>query len=1143
MSNEGQNSNTENNGHLAKLVNFFLRGSVTPVLILFSLIAGLVAMTLTPREEEPQIVVPMADIFIQAPGLAPAEVERQIATPLEKLLNQIDGVEHVYSASASGQATVTVRFYVGEDRERSLVKIYNKIYSNTDMLPPDVTDWVVKPIEIDDVPIVIISLWSELPNTIDDYALRRIAEELDIELQALPGTNITETVGGRPRTVRVELDPQALAARNIAALDVAWALNVSNIRQSAGQIDQNDTNIQIDVGDHIAHAQELDGIVVNVVNGIPVHLRDVAQVFDGPAERTSYSWMGFGPADSAAPVDQEFYPAVHISIAKKKGTNAVHVADSIEERMAELARATLPDGVKYRITRNHGETANDKVNELLEALLVAIIIVIGLIAYSLGWREGLIVAAAVPITFAITLMINYWFGYTINRVTLFALILSLGLVVDDPIVGVENIYRHLQMGKETPLRAVRSAVNEVLPPIVLATLAVIISFLPMFLITGMMGPYMAPMALNVPVAMMASMFVALTITPWLSYYVLRNVKPKKKAPHVSQDTADNGKDNDSGMKRIYEPLIRPLLESDKKAKLLLWGTGLLFMGAVALGAMRAVPLKMLPYDNKNEFQIVVDMPEGSTLERTDALTRQLAGVLRRAPEVRDFQVFSGIPSPMDFNGMVRHSFLRQGPNVADIRVNLVGKRNRSMQSHAMGLRLRDELEAIASAEGARIAITEVPAGPPVLSTITAEIYGDLHTPYESFRSAALIAAARLKREPGVSDVDTSVEAEASRLVFVTDQEKAALSGISAEDIAQTLSMALSGLDAAQMHLPGEANPLPIRLRLNRAERSSVEALSSIIVRGREGITRTRSVAGVEAAPMPLVSLGEIGHFEERPIEQAIYHKDLQRTALIYAEAVGRAPAEIVADVNADMLSGPDQPHMGHVDLDAAPRPVDERSFISSGGGINWSLPAGTDISWFGEGELKITKDVFIDLGIAFGVALIGIYMLLVYQTASYAMPLILMISIPLTMIGIMPGFWLLNAIGTSSVAGYQDPIFFTATAMIGMIALSGLAVRNAILLIEFLHEALARGVELTDAIVEAGSIRIRAILLTAGTAMLAAIPITLDPIFAGLAWSLIFGLFVSTAFTLFVVPLTYYLVYRNTPGHGLPMRGLADEDA
>jgi multidrug efflux pump subunit AcrB len=951
---------------------------------------------------------------------------------------------------------------------------------------------VVKPIEIDDVPIVIATLWSERPEEIDDFELRRIAEELEIELQALPETNRTEVVGGRPRVVRVELDPDALAARQTSALDVAAALGVSNVRRPAGGFDE----------------------------------RDAFRIQDGPAEREGYTWIGFGAGedDESSHVQGSLlFPAVHVAVAKQKGSNAVSVAHRVEERIEDLAPALFPAGVQVRITRNQGESANDRVNELLEALAVAILIVIALIAYSLGWREGLVVAVAVPVTFALTLLLNYWAGYTINRVTLFALILSLGLVVDDPIVDVENIFRHLQMRLEPPLQAVRTAVNEVRPPIILATAAVVVSFLPMTFITGMMGPYMRPMALNVPVAMVMSLVVAFTITPWLAYRALR-----RRAEAATGETAAPVEESSSY--RFYERLMGPFLDDRRAASALFVAMTLLFATAALLVALRAVPLKMLPFDNKNELQVLVDAPEGTTLERIDATSRRLAEVLRRAPEVRDFEIFSGLASPMDFNGMVRHYYQRRGSHVADIRVNLLPKRQREMQSHEVALRLRGALEEVADEAGMKISVVEVPPGPPVLATLTAEITAEPGVPYETIRDGARALEARFVREPGLEDVDSTVEDDAPRLLFVTDQEKAALSGVSADDIGRTLELALSGTDVTQLHVEGEVNPLTVRLRLPRGTRSGRAPLLALSVKGRPGIAKVREDGGVREAPIPIVRLGEVGGFEPSFVEKAIYRKDLRRVAYVYAEPVGRAPAEVAADVAADLVEGAVEANAAN----AAPRSLARRTYFASGGGLPWTLPPGTAVDWMSEGELEITVDVFRDLGIAFGVALLGIYGILVFRTASYAMPLILMISIPLTLIGIMPGFWLLSLVTGGEIGGFGTPTFFTATAMIGMIALAGIAVRNAILLIEFLHVALRRGQSLRQATLEAGAVRTRPILLTAGTAMLAAVPITLDPIFSGLAWALIFGLVVSTAFTLLVVPVAYYRVYIDRPGHGLP---------
>jgi multidrug efflux pump subunit AcrB len=1102
-----------------RVVEVFLRGSLSVLLIAVSLLLGVAALWVTPREEEPQIVVPLADVFVSVPGLGAGEVERLVATRLEKLLYQIDGVEYVYSMSRPGEAVVTLRFYVGEDREDSLVKIYNKVQANVDLVPADVRSWVVKPVEIDDVPIVDVTLWSEDERRYDDYALRRIAGEIAIELQAVENTNAVQVIGGRPRRIVVEPDPQALAARRTSPLEVAWALGVSNVEAQSRGFDQGDERFLVEAGGFFRDVADVRSAVVNVVDGVPVLLEDVARVSDGPDEPESYTWMGFGPAgrDGA-----EFYPAVHIAVAKKKGSNAVWVARAIEQRLADLAATHLPDGVRYTITRDYGRTANAKVNELIEGLAVAIVIVIGLIALTLGWREGLVVAVAVPITFSLTLAVNYLLGYTINRVTLFALTLALGLVVDDPIVDVENIYRHFKMRREPPFAAVLSAVGEVRPPIILATLAVIVSFVPMFFITGMMGPYMRPMALNVPLAMLMSLLVAFTVTPWMSYHLLRSEAAREDEEPWTLER--------SLTFRVYRRLLSPFLASRRFAFGLLGAMAVLFAAAVWLAAARLVPLKMLPFDNKNEFQLVVDMPEGTTLERTDAAARALAEVLRGAPEVRDFQLYSGVASAMDFNGMVRHYYLRRGPHLAEIRVNLIDKDARVQQSHEIVLRLRKPLEQVAQRWDAALKLVEVPPGPPVISTVTAEIYGDPMVPYERLQEAALQVAQRLGREPLVADVDTTVEADRPRWVFDVDKEKAALSGISTEDVSQVVTLALDGTEPTRLHLAGEVDPLGIVLRLPRAARSSIEDLNGIYLKGRPGYAQVREAGGLRAAPVSTVQLGELGSFRQTSAEQTIYHKNLQPVAYVFAETTGRAPAEAILDVIAD------EDAAGKTADGGGARPFAGRTYLANGGGDPWSLPAGTRAVWSGEGEWKITLDVFRDLGIAFGFACLGIYALLVYQTGSYFMPLILMISIPLTVIGIMPGFWLLNLLTAEPVGAFPNPVFFTATAMIGMIALAGIAVRNAILLIEFVHERLREGRPLGEALLSSGAVRFRPIFLTAGTAMLAAWPITLDPIFSGLAWALIFGLFVSTAFTLLVIPVTYDLVYRNRPGHGLEIQ-------
>jgi len=1097
----------------SRIVEVFLKGNLSAMLVVLSLIAGAVALLVTPREEEPQIIVPLADIHVSVPGASAEEVERQVSLRLEKLLYQIDGVEYVYSMSRPHEAVVTVRFYVGEDREDSLVKIYNKLHSNEDAIPPQVAGWVVKPIEIDDVPIVDITLWSDRH---DDFALRRLAEELESRIQSVPNTGRTRIIGGRPRQVRIEFDAQLLASRQVSPEQLANALRVMNTVLPAGYLDANNESLLIEAGDAFANADEILRLVVAAPRGNPVYLGDVAEVIDGPAEPLTYTRIGFGPAaahDETIPAGltdhRRDYPAVHIAVAKKKGANAVAVARDVEHECRKLRETVLPTGVYTRITRNYGETANQKVNELVEGLAVAIVIVIALIALTLGWREGLIIATAVPITFALTLLVNYLAGYSINRVTLFALILALGLVVDDPIVDVENIYRHLRLGRQKPLQAVLTAVNEVRPPIILATLAVIISFVPMFFITGMMGPYMRPMALNVPLAMLMSLVVAFTITPWMTYHILKGEHKPKPDSKIEESVPDmDAVVRSSLIYRVYRTALEPFLRSRPARWTLLAVMVVLFGFSGWLAASRRVPLKMLPFDNKDEFQVVVDMPEGTTLETTESVTTELASYLRGVPEVTDVTTFVGTSSPMDFNGMVRHYYLRRGPSVADIRVNLVPKHDRVQQSHGLTLRLRNDLTQIAARGGANIKLVEMPPGPPVISTITAEVYGQPYHTYEEIIEAARHVRERLEVEPAVVDVDDTIEADQTRLRFVLDKEKASLSGITGEQVAALIRTAIDGSQVSVLEVPGEVNPLPIVLQLPKSRRSHEESIENLYVLGAGG------------RPVPLA---EIGHVERGVWDKTIYHKNLRRVVYVFAETAGRAPAEAILDIQTDRT---EQAPATAAHIAPSARPLHERTYLNNGGGVAWAIPAGFEVDWTGEGEWNITIDVMRDLGLAFAAACLGIYVLLVYETKSYLMPLILMISIPLTIIGIIPGFWLLNALTAETVGPWQNPVFFTATAMIGMIALSGIAVRNAILLIEFVHKATDAGQSLKEALVASGAVRSRPIFLTASTAMLAAWPITLDPVFSGLAWALIFGLFVSTVFTLVVIPVVYYMSYN-----------------
>jgi len=1110
------------------IVHQFLDSNFSIILIIVSLLIGMAALFVTPREEDPQIVVPMADVMVNAPGLSADQVEQLVATPLEKILYQIDGVEYVYSMAREDKAIITVRFFVGQDRERSLVKLFKKLDENQDTIPPGVTGWVVKPVEIDDVPIVTLTLTSA---TDDSHTLRRVGEEMVQRLSALSNVSRAYVVGGEPRTVRVDLDPERLQAYGVSPLEVQQALRGANIVLPAGNFTRNDSLFHVKAGLVIDRPEQLSELVVGVFQDRPVFLKDVATVRDGPAEVASYVRHGWGPARGLeaepgstgtmiGPKSQSSShgtgveatrPAVTIAIAKQKGTNAVAVAKTVLVAADGLRQEVVPGDVDMVVTRNSGLTADGKVNELVEALWVAILIVVALLTLSLGWREALIVAVAVPVVFGLTLGVNLLFGYTINRVTLFALILSLGLLVDDPIVDVENIARHFAMRGKATRAIVLEAVAEIRPPLISATLAVIVSFLPMFFITGMMGPYMAPMALNVPVAMLMSMVVAFTITPWMAYQVLhRKFNSPGGGGHGGHDPDDPDAIRQTRLYKIFYPVMKPLMHSRKTAAAFLLLIGVLTIAAMGLAATRAVPLKMLPFDNKNELLLLLDFDEGTTLEQSNVTVQELESVLATVPEVTNFTSYVGVSGPIDFNGLVRHYYLRQMPHQAEVRINLVGKKKREAQSHALALRLHDPLTKIAEKHKARIKIVELPPGPPVLSSVVAEVYGRPDHSYPDLVAAAGTVADRLRKEPGVVEVDDTIEAAAPTLVFLADQEKAALNGVSVEQIARTLQVTLSGASVGTVRLAGERNPLAIELRLPRSIRSSTQDLSGIRIKGRTGHQ---------------VALAEIGRWETNRVDQTIYHKNMERVVYVFAETAGRPPAECVLDVSFDRRPGGIESRSWVADT--KPRPLAERNYFQNGGGIAWSVPEGMRVEFAGEGEWKITIDVFRDLGLAFGAAMLMIYVILVAQTNSFVVPLVVMLAIPLTVLGVLPGFWLLNRMVGQTVGGYADPVFFTATAMIGMIALAGIVTRDSIILVDFIHQSVGRGRSLFDAIMESRVVRLRPILLTAGAAMLSSIPITLDPIFSGLAWSLIFGLVASTIFTLFVIPVTYWLIYAG----------------
>lgn len=1062
---------TEKMSLTTRIVRLFLTSHLSVLFIIISFMVGVAALWVTPREEEPQITVPMADVIIQMPGLDPEEVESLAGARLEKLLMEIDGVENVYMMARPGVGIITVQFYVGEDRERSLVKLYNKLQSSIDLVPGDVRGWVVKPIEVDDVPIVTVTFASE---RYSDHELRRVAEEVQYSIQEIPSVGRSYIHGGRPRQIRVELNIDEMTSRNLSPMQLYQAIQGADANFPAGEQIVGNRTVQIEAGLFLKSVEEVNNLVVGVTDGRPIYLRDVAEITDGPSEIASYTWNGYGPAYEASDARIErgkLIPSVTLAIAKKKGQNAVSAAEEIVRLGGELRSKVIPDGIDVIISRNYGETADEKVNELVKHLLIAVMTIVVLLAIALGVREALIVALAVPMTLAFTLIGDTLVGYTINRVTLFALILSLGLLVDDPIVDVENIYRHFQLKKFPPFKATLVAIEEVRPPTILATMTVIVSFLPMFFVTGMMGPYMRPMPFNVPLAMLMSLVVAFTVTPWATYHMLKHEYHKK---HVEQDITKGI------IFRTYNATMRTLLATPRRAWIfmsVILGTFILSILLVFIGV---VPLKMLPYGNKDEFQLVIDMPEGTPLEQTELVARELGNYVATLNEVTHYQVYVGTASPFDFNGLVRHYFLREGSNVADIRVNLVNKEHRKSKTHAIALRIRNDVMRIAEQYKANVKIVEPPPGPPVLAMVVAEIYGEPWMNIDSLHHATREVEASFRHTTGMVDIDTYLEDDQLKISFEVDKEKAMLHGITTQHVAGTLNLAGLGLTAGSLHVPGERNPLNIVLRLPLKDRSSIERVHSLKITAADG---------------SLVPLSEITRIKESTAPKTIYHKNSHRVQYVTGEVIGVSPYKPIFAMQNET---------------AALKSLEEFR-----------------INWRGEGEWKITLDVFRDLGLAFVGALIGIYLLLLIQTHSLSMPMIIMAAIPLTLIGVLPGFWILNVLFAGSSGGYADPIFFTATGMIGIIALSGIVVRNSIILIDFTQRSIKEGHPIIEAIVLSGAVRFRPILLTASAAILGSWVIALDPIFSGLAWTFIFGIFSSTAFTLVVIPVIFWFLYHN----------------
>ncbi|MCW8834235.1 MAG: efflux RND transporter permease subunit, partial [Colwellia sp.] len=1100
----------------AKLINSVLTSKLPLIILILSMLAGMLALKFTPREEEPQIVVPMIDVVVSVPGVSAKQVERQVTTPLEKLLAQVSGVEHVYSVTNNAQTSVTLRFHVGENRERALLNTYNKLHSNTDKIPAIVSNWRVQPIEVDDVPIVMLGLWSSDPQSVDDYHLRRLAEEVSTFLQAIDNTSAVNIVGGRSREIQVNLDPEQMTARKIAISDVFNAIQASNTLLHHGNLALENQSFRLESGDVFRDIETLQQTPVIVIDGSAVLLNDIATIVDGPAEQHSYTWIDFANGHQQKHYSNanksDDYPVVTISVAKQQGSNAVTVSQAVHDKMAELQQAIFPENVHIEVLRDYGETANEKVNNLTTSLAFAIFTVVVFIAVFLGWRSAIVVGLAVPICYGITLSLDLMFGYTINRVTLFALILSLGLLVDDPITGVDNIERYLNEKKGSLTDKIVGAINEIRVPLLMSTLTIVLAFVPLAFITGMMGPYMAPMAFNVPLSVISSTLVAFLVTPWLASKFI-----KAKSTTELAETAEQNQN--FGV--FYRKMLTPLLANKTKGKLVLGLVLLLFIIAAMLPVMRLVPLKLLPFDNKNEVQIIVDMPESATLEQTAAIAKIISSRAQQLPEIKAIASYVGVPSPIDFNGMVRQYYQRQAPYMADLRILLLDKSQRVHQSHAIVLRLREHLTPLNKA-GVNIKVVEVPPGPPVLSTLVAELYGDEYTQYEDLQHAASLVKERLKQEPFVVEVDSTVGGEQSQLRFVTDKTKAALSGISTANINQAIDVANQGQVAGYLHLDDEATPLGINIKLPIEQRETIADFYRLTVKGQAGIVQSTTAQGIDIAPQSLVALGELGAFKQQIADKAIMHKDLKPVVYVTADISGRTPAEVIADIASDLQAANTD---NNNNKPTSPNHWQNRTFLNSGGDQQWQLPDNISLSWSGEGEWRITIRVFRDMGLAFAFALTAIYFVLRIQTGSAALSGIIMSAIPLTVIGIMPGFFILNQFGERQIANAPEPVLFTATAMIGMIALAGIVVRNSLILIEFITQARKQGETIQESLIKAGAVRMRPVLLTAGTTLLGNLIITLDPVFSGLAIAIIFGIISSTIFTLLVVPIVYSLVF------------------
>jgi multidrug efflux pump subunit AcrB len=1039
-----------------RLTSYFIESKMTILIIMVTMVFGIIALFITPREENPQISVPSANIIIVYPGASAPEVEKLVSAPLERLLWKINGVEHVYSASMPGMAVVSVRFYVGQPLEHSMFKVYNQVYSNLEQTPKGVLYPLIKPVDIDEVPVMAFTLYA---NNLSDYELRREAEKILGRLREVRGTSDAVIVGGNKRQITIEVDPVKLSSFGVDLAQIVQAIEAANQELPAGDIEKEGRKITIQAGQFFSEARDLEPLIVGVSQGNPIYLRDVAHITDGPGERTTETRISFGPAASGHHAHfvgegqrpGNSYQMVTVAIAKKKGQNAVSISNDLIDKMKRIAPSELSPGVRWVVTRNDGERANDAVNELIYHLMWAIVIILVLSVVSLGWRDAGIIAVALVLTLLATLGVGLLFGQTINRITLFALILALGLLVDDSIVVVENMHRHLSMTSCPRRDACVGAVNEISSPTIYATLAVMVSMIPMAFVTGMMGPYMAPIPFNVPVSMFISLLVAFKITPFLGNRWL------KVHPHVDGNETKNG-----GLYGLYRKLMTPFLTSNIHRRLLYLGLALVMLIMLSFPLLQWVKFRMLPKANTNTFLVTVDMPEGTVLAGTDEVVRRVEEILLEVPDIKDIEAFVGTGSIVDFNGLLRGTSFRHATHYADLRVNLVHKHYRKASSEDIVARLRPGMDRLEKETGANIKLVEDPPGPPVRSTLVAELYG----PYGAAQRELV---RKIQDEFGkvreVVDIDSSVRDMPGRYVITADKVKAHKMGIPFQQIVQTISGMMQGYPVSTLHAPGEDEQVPIVLRYPLKDRMEIQDLDSVTL---------TSMAGGK------VPLSELVSIRKDEVAHTIYHKNLRPVSYIYGEMGKRSSVYAMIDL------------------------------------LLWQraqrFPRGFELDW--EGEWDLTLKVFRDLGIAMAIAVLLIYFIMVSRFRGFKEPMVIMGAVPLTMLGILPGF---------AILGLFD-IYFSATGMIGVIALSGIVVRNSIILIEFIADQKEAGVSLEDAIIEAGAVRARPIVLTALAAMSGMCVIAADPVWSGLAWAIIFGVIASTTLSLGVIPLFYYSI-------------------